>query len=123
MHYYAKDFFAPIIVTGHLTSSRELDVYVVSDVLTTFYNTTLNIFVYNWSSLQPVFTQRVITDIVRKFFLKQNILFHHFLFSGRTFQENYFQFGLTRIWPHFHNANRIRTVLFISHLWTPIIIL
>lgn len=66
MHYYAKDFFAPIIVTGHLTVARELDVYLVSDALFTFYNVTLNIRVYNWSSLQPVFTQTVITDIVNQ---------------------------------------------------------
>lgn len=64
MHYYAKDFFAPIIVTGHLTAARQLDVYLVSDVLTTHYNVTLNITVYNWSSLTPVFVQGVITNIV-----------------------------------------------------------
>lgn len=76
MHYYAKDFFAPIIVTGHLTAARELDVYLVSDVLTTFYNVTLTINVYNWSSLKPVFVQKVITDIV-SYDLKKNISAAH----------------------------------------------
>lgn len=66
MHYYAKDFFAPIIVTGHLTAARQLDVYLISDVLTTHYNATLNITIYKWSSLTPVFTQTITTNIVNK---------------------------------------------------------
>lgn len=123
MHYYAKDFFAPIIVTGHITAARNLDVYVVSDILTTFYNVTLNMYVYNWSSLQPVFVQRIITDIVYFRYLHLYICFIFFkIFSGPMFQEKYFLFGSTCIWHRFQNAKqtaqKIQSVLYIFLLQT-----
>lgn len=37
LHYYAKNFFAPIIVTGYLTTTNDLDVYIVSDLVPTNY--------------------------------------------------------------------------------------
>lgn len=107
LHYYAKDFFAPIIVTGHLTASREADIYIISDVLTSFYNVTLSINVYNWLSLKPVFIQRIITDIVNilHYIFNQTILKHFFFtFSGLTFQGKYFLFGSINILLHFPNV-------------------
>lgn len=64
LHYYAKDFFAPVIITGHVTQARQLDIYIVSDLLTSLYNVTITINVYSWSSLEPIFVQRVVTNIV-----------------------------------------------------------
>lgn len=57
LHYYAKDFFAPIIVTPHLSISNELSIYIVSDRLYTLTNCTVEIRVYNWRSITPVFAK------------------------------------------------------------------
>ncbi|XP_029170747.1 beta-mannosidase [Nylanderia fulva] len=57
LHYYAKDFFAPIIVTSHLSTSNELSIYVVSDLRYGSKNCTVEICVYNWNSTTPIFTK------------------------------------------------------------------
>ncbi|XP_072754584.1 beta-mannosidase-like isoform X2 [Anoplolepis gracilipes] len=57
LHYYAKDFFAPIIVTSHLSISNDLSIYIVSDRLYTLTNCTMEMRVYNWSSITPTLTK------------------------------------------------------------------
>lgn len=64
LHYYAKNFFAPVIVTSRLNSARDLDLYVISDLLTTTYNATLTITVYAWDSLEPVSIETNTVDVV-----------------------------------------------------------
>ncbi|XP_018311835.1 beta-mannosidase [Mycetomoellerius zeteki] len=54
LHYYAKDFFAPIIVTSHLSVSNELSIYIVSDRLYTLTNCTVKLHVYKWESMKPI---------------------------------------------------------------------
>ncbi|XP_011706786.1 PREDICTED: beta-mannosidase-like [Wasmannia auropunctata] len=56
LHYYAQDFFAPIIVTPHLSISDELSIYIVSDRLYTLTNCTVKLHVYKWESMKPIFT-------------------------------------------------------------------
>lgn len=55
LHYYAKDFFAPIIVTSYLSTSKELSIYVVSDRLYTLTNCTVKLHLYKWESMKPIF--------------------------------------------------------------------
>lgn len=57
LHYYSKDFFAPIIVTSHLSISNELSIYIVSDQLYALTNCTVEIHVYNWRSITPIFAK------------------------------------------------------------------
>lgn len=57
LHYYAKDFFAPVIVTPRLTSSDDLTIYIVSDQLYWLTNCHLDIRVYNWKSMTPIYTK------------------------------------------------------------------
>ncbi|XP_067207111.1 beta-mannosidase [Linepithema humile] len=57
LHYYAKDFFAPVIVTPRLSVSDELSVYVVSDLLYVLANCTVEIHVYKWRTIEPVFVR------------------------------------------------------------------
>lgn len=64
LHYYARNFFAPVIVTGHLTAANDVDVYIVSDLLTTAYNASLVITVYAWNSMEPVSVEKNIVDVV-----------------------------------------------------------
>lgn len=53
LHYYAKDFFAPIIVTYYVAGT-DLAIYIVSDKLYTIMNTTLEVNLYTWSNMKPV---------------------------------------------------------------------
>lgn len=63
LHYYVKDFFAPVIVTPHLSISNELSIYVVSDLLHVLTNCTIEIHVYKWGTIEPVFV-RLHNDII-----------------------------------------------------------
>lgn len=60
LHYYAKDFFAPTIITGHLQTDRSLDIYVINE-LAPYYNATILLNVYNWQSFNV--TSRVIQKV------------------------------------------------------------
>ncbi|XP_053986263.1 beta-mannosidase [Hylaeus volcanicus] len=53
LHYYAKDFFAPIIVTYYVRGTN-LAIYVVSDKLYPVLNTCLEVNLYTWNSMIPV---------------------------------------------------------------------
>lgn len=55
LHYSALDFFAPIIVVPEIEISKNLTIYIVSDILTDL-ELVLNIEVYNWESNLPIAT-------------------------------------------------------------------
>ncbi|CAG9764678.1 unnamed protein product [Ceutorhynchus assimilis] len=50
LHYFAKNFFANVIVTGHINDARELQVYTVNDQLSPENFTTAIIRVYKYNS-------------------------------------------------------------------------
>ncbi|XP_014609878.1 PREDICTED: beta-mannosidase-like [Polistes canadensis] len=54
LHYYATEFFSPIIVTSRLSQGNELSLYIVSDKLYAINNCTLKCSIYNWKSMQPL---------------------------------------------------------------------
>ncbi|XP_046834343.1 beta-mannosidase [Vespa crabro] len=54
LHYYAIEFFSPIIVTSHLSQAKELSIYIVSDKLYPINNCTLKLNIYNWNSMVPL---------------------------------------------------------------------
>ncbi|XP_017784004.1 PREDICTED: beta-mannosidase isoform X2 [Nicrophorus vespilloides] len=54
LHYYAKDFFAPVIVTAHVLVNREINVYIISDLLHPVYDAKLTMYTYNWNSFNPI---------------------------------------------------------------------
>lgn len=54
LHYYAIEFFAPIIVTSHLSRANDLSIYIVSDKLHEQNNCSVNLIIYNWNSMIPV---------------------------------------------------------------------
>ncbi|XP_011269832.2 beta-mannosidase [Camponotus floridanus] len=57
LHYYAKDFFDPLIVTSHLSISNKLSIYVVSDLWYSIENCKVEIRYYNWESTIPLFAR------------------------------------------------------------------
>ncbi|KAL1501909.1 hypothetical protein ABEB36_007142 [Hypothenemus hampei] len=61
LHYFAKHFFHNIIITGHISITRELDVYVVNDQLSPVENVNVLFRVYRYDSIdfQPVYEDRL----------------------------------------------------------------
>lgn len=53
LHYYARDFFAPIIVTYYVKGT-DLTIYIVSDKLHPVRNTTLEVNLHAWNSMKPI---------------------------------------------------------------------
>lgn len=67
LHYYAKDFFAPTIVTGYLDAARQLKIYVVSEVLSLINSSleaSLFINVYNWNSFEMLNSTMITFSLV-----------------------------------------------------------
>lgn len=59
LHYYAAEFFAPIIITSHLSPANDVKIYVVSDKLHDVVNCTARISVYSWNSTTPVHSEDI----------------------------------------------------------------
>lgn len=59
LHHFAKDFFAPVIVTSSLSQARELTIYIVSDLHRDLGNLSLTLNFYKWSSMVPFFVQNM----------------------------------------------------------------
>ncbi|XP_014205962.1 beta-mannosidase [Copidosoma floridanum] len=59
LHYYAKDFFAPVIITPQLSAARELVVFGISDLPDALENLTAEILLYEWSTSKAVYTHNL----------------------------------------------------------------
>lgn len=57
LHYYAKEFFAPVIITLHVSAANEVQLYVVSDKLIPIRNCKFAVNTYKWNSLTPIHSQ------------------------------------------------------------------
>lgn len=53
LHYYAMEFFAPIIVTYYINDMHLL-IYIVSDMTYSIKNAILEVNLYAWNSIKPV---------------------------------------------------------------------
>lgn len=53
LHYFAKNFFSPVLVSPELTSYDELNVYLISDLLDDIPDVELNISVYSYDDFNP----------------------------------------------------------------------
>nr|CAD7205356.1 unnamed protein product [Timema douglasi] len=55
LHYYAKNFFAPFLISPYISPAGNLEIVLLSDTVTdTSINTVSTVTVYRWSSLEPV---------------------------------------------------------------------
>lgn len=54
LHYFAKDFFAPLVIAPEIQVDNSMKLFAVSDLTQAVYNATLTIVTYNWESLIPV---------------------------------------------------------------------
>ena len=55
VHYFAKDFFAPVLVSSFVTKEGILEVHLISDELQDL-EAQLTVYVYQWNSLSPSYT-------------------------------------------------------------------
>lgn len=65
LQYYAKHFFAPILVAADLAENRSISINIISDLLYDVPNISLNIEIFKWDSLVPVdITTETITVVI-----------------------------------------------------------
>ncbi|XP_013184621.2 beta-mannosidase-like [Amyelois transitella] len=57
LHYYAKWFFAPILVSPRPLLSEDVDVYLINDRFVPIVEAHIIVEVFNWSSLTPIRSQ------------------------------------------------------------------
>lgn len=66
LHYLAKEFFADIIVTGHINSARQLQLYTVNDKFSPVENVNVIVRVYKYDSpdFTPIYENHLALNLV-----------------------------------------------------------
>lgn len=64
LHYWAKDFFAPIHVVANLDVLNHLNVFVIRDTFGKNRSFSLFMRIYNWSSLKPAIERNIHISMV-----------------------------------------------------------
>ncbi|CAG4957469.1 unnamed protein product [Colias eurytheme] len=57
LHYFAKRFFAPVLISPRLTLTGDVDVYLINDRFVPIIDANIVVDVFNWTSLTPVSTK------------------------------------------------------------------
>lgn len=72
LHYWTKQFFAPIHVIANIDVLNNLNVFVVRDTLGDIQLLELHMKIYHWSSLNSVYEQQWNISMVKS---KHNLIF------------------------------------------------
>lgn len=64
LHYYAKNFFSPILVCGALTKTSLLQVFVASDLHQDLTNAVLQVTLHNFRTFTNITDIKTTIDIV-----------------------------------------------------------
>lgn len=67
LHYWAKNFFAPIHVVANIDVLKKLNIFIIKDTLESSPSLTLNMRIFNWSSLRPVLQRNFVISMVNPF--------------------------------------------------------
>lgn len=70
LHYWAKEFFAPIHVVANLDVLNRLNVFIIKDTVGRAQTLSLYLRIYNWSSLKPVLQRNFVISMVNLRHLK-----------------------------------------------------
>lgn len=73
LQYFVQDFFAPVIIFGHVDPKMTLSVNVASDLQVPFKDAEALIQVHRWDSFEPIGNITVGLDMVKKCCLMKNI--------------------------------------------------
>lgn len=65
LQYYAQNFFAPVVIFGHVDATNTLNVNIVSDLLTTIEEANGILQIYKWDSFEPIDTINVSLNMVK----------------------------------------------------------
>lgn len=57
LHYFARDFFAPVIVSSRLSQAGDLTIYIISDLHRPLKELSITLNIYKWQSMMPVSVQ------------------------------------------------------------------
>ncbi|XP_068619181.1 beta-mannosidase [Battus philenor] len=63
LHYFAKSFFAPVLVSPRQLLTDKVDVYVINDRLVPIIDGRITVDYYNWTSLTPFKSQEFIANV------------------------------------------------------------
>uniref|UniRef100_A0A224XIF3 Beta-mannosidase B n=1 Tax=Panstrongylus lignarius TaxID=156445 RepID=A0A224XIF3_9HEMI len=63
LHYFARDFFASLIVSPILESDDQMSIVIISDLLMAVSEAQLFIDIYDWSSFIPISSHKVVFSI------------------------------------------------------------
>ncbi|OAD60396.1 Beta-mannosidase [Eufriesea mexicana] len=95
LHYYAVEFFAPIIVTYYI-KNMELLIYIVSDKTYPMKNITLEVNLYTLDNMEPIQSHihpNIIIEANTVTKIYDNLLKHSWIFNSTILNEN--QFNIT----------------------------
>lgn len=73
LHYFAMDFFAPVLVSPRLKLTGEVEVYLLNDRFVPIINADIIVDVYTWSSLIPIKSKTYIGNAKPLSSVKQDI--------------------------------------------------
>ncbi|CAH0728508.1 unnamed protein product, partial [Brenthis ino] len=63
LHYFAKSFFAPVLISPRLTMLGDVDVYIINDRFVPIVDAEIIVDIFNWSSLVPFNSQRYSANV------------------------------------------------------------
>ncbi|XP_021186388.3 beta-mannosidase [Helicoverpa armigera] len=58
LHYFAKSFFAPVLVSPRLCSGDDIEVYLINDRFVPITDAWITVDIYNWKSVGPISTRQ-----------------------------------------------------------------
>ncbi|KAJ0173564.1 hypothetical protein K1T71_010713 [Dendrolimus kikuchii] len=73
LHYFARSFFAPVLVSPRLLLSGDVDVYLINDRFVPIVEAQIIVDVYNWSSLTAIDTKSYQAEVGPLSSKRQNI--------------------------------------------------
>ncbi|KAG6455463.1 beta-mannosidase [Manduca sexta] len=92
LHYYAKSFLAPVLVSPRLLLSGDVDVYLLNDRFVPIVNGEITVDIFNFSSLIPIRSQTYVVQAEPLRSTKQNISIN--LWNEPNKEEIFVKFSL-----------------------------
>ncbi|XP_064073932.1 beta-mannosidase [Vanessa tameamea] len=62
LHYFAKSFFAPVLVSPRLTLTENVDVYLINDRIVAIINANITVEMFKWNSFTPIKSQSYLAN-------------------------------------------------------------
>lgn len=73
LHYYAKEFFSPILVSPRLMYNREISTFIINDGVPNIVNAMLTVDTFRWDSLTPISSVNTSVTVVNVLNIEQHV--------------------------------------------------